>query len=115
MEIPDNKNSFVSLDSIGWAQDGVIHSLSQDSKNGHFTNKLKNELEESQRDPINETKLQPELEELGNTIAKSGESLETLLLLLCSRDALRLYSASSYIKVLFQMIKLFIPHYVLCA
>lgn len=90
--------SFQLIDSIGWAQDGVVHSLSQDSKNEHFTNKLKNELDESQSDPINEAKLQPELEELGNTIAKSGESLETSLILLCSRDALRLYSAPSFIK-----------------
>ncbi|XP_059072643.1 uncharacterized protein LOC131062006 isoform X1 [Cryptomeria japonica] len=90
--------SFQLIDTIGWTQDGVTHSLSQDSKHGHFTNKFKNELEESQRDPINETKVQSELEELGNTIAKSGESLQTLLLLLCSRDALRLYSAASFIK-----------------
>ncbi|KAH9311795.1 hypothetical protein KI387_026830, partial [Taxus chinensis] len=90
--------SFHLIDAIGWTQDGVAHSSTQGAKHGCDTNEFQNELNVSQGDPTNETKQQSEVQELESTNTISGESLESLLLLLCSKDALRLYSASSFIQ-----------------
>eukprot|EP01018_Ginkgo_biloba_P015794 Gb_19934 [translate_table: standard] len=85
-----------SVTNMGLTGDALTSSSAECGEHACGKNKSENELTESQADPINSQ--EEEKEHFDNTISISGQSLENSLLLLCSEDALRLYSASSIIE-----------------
>jgi len=88
-----------SVSDIGWSEDGETHASSQDGQDACDKNRIQDELNEIQVDTFSGTKRQVEAKEcFENTNTISGQNLENVLLLLCSEDALRLYSASSFIQ-----------------
>lgn len=88
-----------SISDIERSEDGEAHASSQDGQHSCDKNIIQEELNEIQVDTFSETKGQGEAKEcFENTNTISGQNFENVLLLLCSEDALRLYSAFSFIQ-----------------
>lgn len=91
-----------SISDIGWAENGETQETNASSQDGQpdcDKKKIQDDLNEIPVDTFSGTKRQAEGKEcFENTSTISGQNLENVLLLLCSEDALRIYSASSFIQ-----------------